>query len=265
MGSSEPEPGPAWHFVGKFEESTTGDRLHGVLGGRYISVIRHEGSLFAIDSVCFHAGGPLGLGDIEDVNGHTCVVCPWHYYVVALDNGEKWYQGTVQGPDGKLLPGAWKSVGQRQRTHHVQQREDGGIWVQLNLEGQLASDEYAYKPECGLRIQTGHLRLSPQHLHASDGSRSPRMGSPRREASPSRRGSSPRSSPPASPRFSGEGEDCWPADLPEPPMHSRSMRLSNGLSDSFKRDSFRQGSGGGNGGGSGSGNSGDGGSSNPMQ
>lgn len=35
------------------------------------------------------AGGPLGLGDIEDVNGHTCVVCPWHYYVVALDNGEK--------------------------------------------------------------------------------------------------------------------------------------------------------------------------------
>lgn len=31
--------------------------------------------------------------------------------------------------------------------------------LQLNLEGQLASDEYAYKPECGLRIQTGHLRL----------------------------------------------------------------------------------------------------------
>ena len=31
--------------------------------------------------------------------------------------------------------------------------------LQLNLEGQLASDEYAYKHECGLRIQTGHLRL----------------------------------------------------------------------------------------------------------
>lgn len=35
------------------------------------------------------AGGPLALGDIEDVNGHTCLVCPWHYYVVALENGEK--------------------------------------------------------------------------------------------------------------------------------------------------------------------------------
>lgn len=53
---------------------------------------------------------------------------------------------------------------------------------------------------------------SPQHLHASDGSHSPRVGSPRREASPSRRGSSPRSSPPASPRFSGgqaQGRQGW--------------------------------------------------------
>ena len=36
----------------------------------------------------------------------------------------------------------------------------------------------------------------------------------------------------------GEGEDVWPEDLPEPPMHSRSMRLNSGLSDSFKRTSF---------------------------
>lgn len=208
--------------------------------------------------------------------------------------------------------------------------------LQLNLEGSLASDEYAHKHECGLRIQTGHLRLrralsggplawahlrgrgaescslpadlapgmppcrqaielsgqqrgkraplshpapacSPQHLHAAngaEGSRPPRVGSPRGE-----RMGSPRSSPPASPRFSGarrprlcclplfhppaepglagclaalhvwfcveseagpamqrasmsmpaklasptvpagEGEDCWPEDLPPPPLH----------------------------------------------
>lgn len=61
-------------------------------------------------------------------------------------------------------------------------------------------------------------------------------------------------STPCVPDFSaGEGEDCWPSDLPEPPMHSRSMRLSNGLSDSFKRDSFRRSGGGGDS------------SSNPMQ
>ncbi len=133
----------------------------------------------------------------------------------------------MAGPDGKLLPGPWKSVGQRQRTHKVEQRPDGiyvqvpegggrglggrraGSWreglrqesaaaarpaqavpstpaapagslqccctdlswtlkaqpsfphplSQLNLQGSLASDEYAHKHECGLRIQTGHLRL----------------------------------------------------------------------------------------------------------
>lgn len=108
--------------------------------GRYVTVVRRNGQLYAIDSVCFHAGGPLvrsarprsssrnapntapfatvpralrkhypsracsrareavrgrgtemygyvcdcvqGLGDIEEVNGRACLVCPWHYYKV---------------------------------------------------------------------------------------------------------------------------------------------------------------------------------------
>lgn len=46
------------------------------------------------------------------------------------------YQGTVVGPDGKLLPGPWKSVGQRQRTHKVERRPDG-IYVQVgDVEGE---------------------------------------------------------------------------------------------------------------------------------
>ncbi|KAL4432388.1 hypothetical protein ABPG77_001687 [Micractinium sp. CCAP 211/92] len=206
-----------WHFLGRLEDAPSGGRLHGQVEGRYVTVLQHDGRLYCLDSVCFHAGGPLGLGDIEELpGGHSCLKCPWHYYFVSLESGEKWYQGTVAGPDGKLLPGPWKSVGQRQRTHRVEQRPDG-IYVQLNLEGSLASDEYAHKHECGLRIQTGHLRLSPQHLHAAngaEGSRPPRVGSPRGE-----RMGSPRSSPPASPRFSGEGEDCWPEDLPSPALH----------------------------------------------
>lgn len=222
----EADGGP-WHYMGRLEESSSGGRLHEKIEGRYVTVLQHEGKLHCLDSVCFHAGGPLALGDVEELpNGQSCLKCPWHYYYVGIESGEKWYQGTVQGEDGKLLPGPWKSVGQRQRTHRVEEREDG-IWVQLNLQGQLASDEYAYKHECGLRIQTGHLRLSPQHLHASngmEGSRSPRLGSP---PTTSQRHLSPRSSPPASPRYSGEGEDCWPEDLPEPPAHHsrRSMNL----------------------------------------
>ena len=34
-------------------------RLHLQLEGRYISILQHQGQLYCLDSVCFHAGGPL--------------------------------------------------------------------------------------------------------------------------------------------------------------------------------------------------------------
>ena len=45
--------------------------------GRFVSVIQHAGRLYCIDSVCFHAGGPLALGEIEDIEAQPCLVCPW--------------------------------------------------------------------------------------------------------------------------------------------------------------------------------------------
>ena len=37
-------------------------------------------------------GGPLTIGDIEDVNGRECVRCPWHHYPVVLEDGSKLYR-----------------------------------------------------------------------------------------------------------------------------------------------------------------------------
>ncbi len=49
-----------------------------LLQGRYVTVLQHDGRLYCLDSVCFHAGGPLGLGDIEELpGGHSCLKCPW--------------------------------------------------------------------------------------------------------------------------------------------------------------------------------------------
>ena len=79
------------------------------LQGRYVTVLKHGGQLYCLDSICFHAGGPLALGDIEDIHGQPCLRCPWHYYRVAIDTGEKFYHGTVAEADtGRLLPGPWK-------------------------------------------------------------------------------------------------------------------------------------------------------------
>ena len=95
-------------------------------------------------------------------------------------------------------------MGQRQRIHTVEQRPDG-IFVQLNLDGALASDEYACKSECGTRVKIASLRVNS---HGGGGEREGAR-SPGRPASPLR------GTPPASPRamWSMEGEDVWPEDL----------------------------------------------------
>ena len=62
---------------------------------RFVSLIRHSGGqLHCLDSTCYHAGGPLGAGDIEDVEGTACLSCPWHAYKVAIATGEKLYRAT---------------------------------------------------------------------------------------------------------------------------------------------------------------------------
>jgi nitrite reductase/ring-hydroxylating ferredoxin subunit len=55
-----------------------GCRIHSVVEGRYITIFRQNQKLSAIDSVCYHASGPLTLGPLEDIEelGVTAVSCP---------------------------------------------------------------------------------------------------------------------------------------------------------------------------------------------
>ena len=64
-----------------------GDRFHGKVRDRYVSVIKHLEKLYCIDSVCFHMGGPLTAGDIEEIKGNSCLICPWHKLKVCLEDG----------------------------------------------------------------------------------------------------------------------------------------------------------------------------------
>uniref|UniRef100_A0A1I8HWD7 Rieske domain-containing protein n=1 Tax=Macrostomum lignano TaxID=282301 RepID=A0A1I8HWD7_9PLAT len=45
------------------------------------------GQFFAMNAWCPHQGGPLFRGDIEDVNGQHCLVCPLHRYAFSLSDG----------------------------------------------------------------------------------------------------------------------------------------------------------------------------------
>ncbi|OWF41668.1 Rieske domain-containing protein-like [Mizuhopecten yessoensis] len=54
-----------------------------------IALFRHGERVFAVDEKCPHAGGPLHLGDIEEIpGGGLCVRCPWHSWRFDLDTGK---------------------------------------------------------------------------------------------------------------------------------------------------------------------------------
>jgi nitrite reductase/ring-hydroxylating ferredoxin subunit len=136
----------------------SGDRLHANVKGRFVSIIRvGRASLACLDSTCYHAGGPLALGDLEEVNGEACIKCPWHSYCISLHDGSKLYESLQMDPETKkLTPAGWKKKTHAQRVHEVRQDDKTGeVFVRLNLEGVCDSDEYSGSVICGERVKAG--------------------------------------------------------------------------------------------------------------
>ena len=123
-----------WYRVGNFGALKDGDRLHACIEGRYVTIFRHKHKLSCIDSICHHAGGPLTVGklqDIEDLGGMTVVLCPWHKFMVGIDSGLKAYQG-IEVINGKPTVVGWKVGKQVQRPHLVKE-VNSGLYVSLQL------------------------------------------------------------------------------------------------------------------------------------
>nr|XP_015216544.1 PREDICTED: Rieske domain-containing protein isoform X1 [Lepisosteus oculatus] len=127
-------------FVGKKEDVVRSGRALAVVHGREVVVIHHAGAFYAMDRLCYHAGGPLYLGDIEDVEGRQCIVCPWHKYRITLAEGEGLYQAV--DPRDPQRRASWGSKGPKQRTHAVHE-ESGDLFVTLSdLSLRRESDYY---------------------------------------------------------------------------------------------------------------------------
>ena len=78
------------------------------VGERTICVANVNGEYCAMDNVCPHEGGPLGMGYVDG----SKVVCPWHGWEFDLKTGEALF-------DPKL----------RVKTYEVSTR-NGEIWVE---------------------------------------------------------------------------------------------------------------------------------------
>ncbi|KAG9487996.1 hypothetical protein GDO78_007675 [Eleutherodactylus coqui] len=128
-------------FVGKEEDFKVCKRLRTTVNDREVVIFHHLGKYHALDLRCYHAGGPLHLGEIEDINGQACIICPWHKYKIVLETGEGLYQGV--NPQDPRRTKTWFSKGKKQRTHKVTVK-DGSIYVTLSdVNVELDSDFFA--------------------------------------------------------------------------------------------------------------------------
>lgn len=105
--------------------------------GRRALLINNRGNLHCIDAQCFHFGGPLWEGEIEEIGERSCLKCPWHEYRVDIATGH-------------CFDNFGTSKGMQQRTHHVQvDQSTGDVYVKENLPvfGQrpMGSDKYCDK------------------------------------------------------------------------------------------------------------------------
>jgi nitrite reductase/ring-hydroxylating ferredoxin subunit len=111
-----------------------------------------------LSGVCYHMGGPLDAGDIEDLglSSGPVVRCPWHSYKISLADGEGLYQTS---------PGVWKSKGRRQRVHAVRAVQVEGGKVQLQVRLLTSGDEVAsdsYNEPAKYRALQERLNRAPQ-------------------------------------------------------------------------------------------------------
>lgn len=77
------EIGAPWVRVVSLDELRPGEVTEVAAGNRTVALANVGGELFAVDSVCPHAGGPLGDGQLDG-----CVlICPWHGWSYDLRTG----------------------------------------------------------------------------------------------------------------------------------------------------------------------------------
>lgn len=125
-------------------------RVHVQVNGRYVTVFRHHGKLLCLDSVCYHASGPMTLGEVSDIEelGVTVVSCPWHKFMVTLDQGLRAYQA-IEFVNGKPVNAGWTLGKQMHRAHSVQETSDGVFVVRKD-------DRYITKSNSSFAV---HFRL----------------------------------------------------------------------------------------------------------
>lgn len=74
-----------WQKVANLTDLKPGDCLSVEAAGAGIALFNVNGTIYALDNTCPHAGGPLGEGLLEG----DIVECPWHGWRYDVKTGER--------------------------------------------------------------------------------------------------------------------------------------------------------------------------------
>ena len=66
-----------------------------------LAAVRRGARVDVFIGACSHLSGPLYEGEVEEVRGHDCLVCPWHDSAFDLENGQP-RRGPAANPQEKL-------------------------------------------------------------------------------------------------------------------------------------------------------------------
>ena len=72
-----------WHKVAKLSDITPEKPQIAEVEGKQIALFNVDGTIYAIDGVCPHRGGPLGEGYLDGSE----VTCPWHAWTFDVKSG----------------------------------------------------------------------------------------------------------------------------------------------------------------------------------
>lgn len=91
-----------WHPLGDMASLPQRQLITREIDDVSVILYRHGDDVTVMLERCPHQSGPLGQGEVQEIDGHACVVCPWHGSTFRLNGGE-----VVHGPSGndqQVLP-----------------------------------------------------------------------------------------------------------------------------------------------------------------
>jgi nitrite reductase/ring-hydroxylating ferredoxin subunit len=100
---------PEWKRVCTLSDCPPGAAIELVAGETMVALFNLDGTLYALDGVCPHQGGPLGKGKLDG-----CIVtCPWHGWQFDARTGQSQLSASVIQPQYPVRV------------------DDGAVWVQI--------------------------------------------------------------------------------------------------------------------------------------